>query len=151
MCHWVWWSWRVISHSSTIFVVQNYGNAFDDSYLFFSVSGYLSYFHSHTYLRFVVWIWKIWFAAKVERIEKLIFCFYFIFLQSCRPWTWSWYICKYDLPWTFCKLIFSTGKLICDSNSDCGKINPVGYGFKDSSNFWINNSTLLLCMGLSLS
>ena len=40
-----------MSQSSAIFVIiQNYGNAFDDSYLFFSVCGYLAYFHSHTYL-----------------------------------------------------------------------------------------------------
>lgn len=102
-------------------------------------------------LRYVVWIWKIWFAAKVERIEKWILCFYFIFLKSYRPRNWNWCICKYGLPWIFSKFIFSTGKLICDCDSDCGKINPEGYGFRDSSNFCINNSTLLLCMGLSLS
>lgn len=104
------------------------------SWFFFSVCGYLSYFHFHTYLRYVGWIWKIWFAAWVERIAKLILCFYFIFLQSCRPWDRSWRVCKYDLlPWIFWKLIFSTGKLLCDSNSDCGKINPVGNGFEGSS------------------
>lgn len=40
------------------------------------------------------------------------------------------------------------GKLSCDSNSDFGKINTVGYGYKDSSEFCINNATPLLYMNV---
>lgn len=134
MCHWVWWSWRVISHSSATFViVLNCGDVF------------------HVLLQ-CLWLSFLFSFSSISEVCRLdledliccigwensktdpLFLFYFIFLQSCRPWDRGWRVCKYDLlPWIFWKLIFSTGKLLCDSNSDCGKINPVGNGFEGSS------------------